>query len=153
MIFDLHGQTLIGRVERGAFGNCPRLEDAFHLQPKIVVESGSGVALHDKAVPRLLFDLGRRLRSLLKAPFSFVFVERHGRYCSPFVWGRAPRPSKPSAGRPLPVATATLDSLGSKSPERNPVPYTVPPHEGRCMHPRPRPGGWRAVCLIMLHPP
>jgi hypothetical protein len=47
------------------------------------MQSRCGVALYDKAVPRLLFDLRWRLGSFLKSPFPFIFFERHGGYCSP----------------------------------------------------------------------
>src|SRR3984885_5247290 len=40
------------------------------------------MALYDEAVFGFLFDLRRRFGRCLKAPFSFVFVERHDRYCN-----------------------------------------------------------------------
>src|SRR5258708_34486510 len=109
-MFDLHGQTVIGKIERRALGDGAGLQHAFHLQSKIVVQARCSVALYAKAVPRLLFDLRRRFGGFFKAPFSFVLVERHGGYCSPLVWGLASRPSKPSAARQLPATSATLYS-------------------------------------------
>src|SRR5712692_939227 len=111
MILNLHGQTLIGRVERRSLGDCPRFEHALHLKPEIVVQPRRVMALHDKAVLRLFFELRRRLGRFLKPPFSFVLVERHGGYCSPLVSDTRPRSlcrdsrtrlSKPSAARQLP---------------------------------------------------
>ncbi len=82
MILDLHRQTFVGGIKRRAFGDRPRLEHALHLQPEIVVQPRRGMALDDKAVPRFLFDLRRRLGRFLKTPLSFVLVKRHGGYCN-----------------------------------------------------------------------
>ena len=82
MILDLHRQTLVGRIERRAFGNGPRFEHALHLQAEVVVQMRRVMSLHHETMPRLLFKFRRRLGRFLKAPFSFVFVKRHGSYCN-----------------------------------------------------------------------
>jgi hypothetical protein len=56
------------------------------------VQSRRVVALYDEAVTRLFFDLRWRLGRFLEPPFAFIFFERHGGYCSPLAWGRAPSP-------------------------------------------------------------
>ena len=52
MVFHLHRQPLVMRVERGAACHCPGLEDAVELQPKIVVQPGRSMFLdHEAALP------------------------------------------------------------------------------------------------------
>ncbi len=63
MIFHLHGQALVGGIERRSLRDGPRLEHALHLQAKVVVQAGGAVLLHHKAVAGFLFQLGRRLRA------------------------------------------------------------------------------------------
>ena len=77
MIFHLHGQPLVGGIERRPFGHSPRLEDSFHFQAKVVVQAGGAVLLHHKAVPGFLLDLRWRLRRLLETSFSLVFFQCH----------------------------------------------------------------------------
>src|SRR5258708_18874100 len=45
VIFDLHGQALVMRIERRALGHRPGFEDAVELETKIVMQSGRGVFL------------------------------------------------------------------------------------------------------------
>ena len=77
MIFDLHGQTLVGGIKRGPFGDSPRFEHTLHLQPKIVVKPRSAVPLHYKAMPLALVELRWRFRCVAETPFPFVFFEGH----------------------------------------------------------------------------
>ena len=78
MIFDLHGQALIGGIERRAFGHGPRFEDAFHLQAEVVVQPRGVVLLHYETVARFFFDLGRGLGRFFKPAFARVLFEGHG---------------------------------------------------------------------------
>ena len=78
MIFDLHGQPLVGRIERGPLWNGPRLENAFHLEPEVIVQAGGFVLLDNEAIALLLLDFRWRLRSLLEPPLALVFFEGHG---------------------------------------------------------------------------
>ena len=73
MILNLHGEALVGRVERWAFGYGPGLEHAFHFEPEVVVQAGSAVLLHHEAVAGFLLQLGRRLGGFLEAAFTLVF--------------------------------------------------------------------------------
>ena len=52
MIFHLHGQAFVGGIDRRAFGDCPRLEDAVQLQSQVVVQMARGVLLNH--VPQML---------------------------------------------------------------------------------------------------
>ena len=77
MILNLHGEALVGRVERWAFGYGPGLEHAFHFEPEVVVQAGSPVLLHHEAVAGFLLQLGGRLRRLFEAALTLVLFEGH----------------------------------------------------------------------------
>ena len=77
MIFHLHGQALVGGIERRALGHGPRFQHAVHLQAKVVVQARGAVLLHHEAPLLALADLRRRLGRLLEIAFPFVFFERH----------------------------------------------------------------------------
>ncbi len=77
MIFDLHGEALVGGIERRTFRNSPRLQHAVHFQAEIVMQAGCAVLLDDEATLSGLAQFRRRLRCLLEISFSFVFFERH----------------------------------------------------------------------------
>src|SRR5580693_1348002 len=77
MILHLHGQPLVRRIERRSLGHRPRLQHAFHLQAKVVMQPRGSVLLHHKPMPRLALHFRRRLRRLFKPPLSFVFLKRH----------------------------------------------------------------------------
>lgn len=57
MILDLHGEPLVVRIERRAFGNGPRFQHTVHFQAKVIVQARCPMALHDEAVPGFLLDL------------------------------------------------------------------------------------------------
>src|SRR5262249_44524390 len=46
VILDLHGETLVRRIEARAFGHRPALERAVELEPEVVVEMARRVLLH-----------------------------------------------------------------------------------------------------------
>ena len=77
MIFDLHGQALVGRIQRRPFGNGPGFEHSFHLQAEIVMKACGAVALHHEAVTFALLHFGWRFRSFGESPLAFVFLEGH----------------------------------------------------------------------------
>ena len=77
VIFHLHGQTFVPRIERRPFGHRPRFQHAFHLQAEIVVQPARAMPLHHKPVSTFFLNLGRRFRSVGKAPLTFVFFESH----------------------------------------------------------------------------
>ena len=77
MIFHLHGEALVGGIERRTFGHGPGFQYAFHLKAEVVMQAGSAVLLHHEAAPLALAQLGRRLGRLLEVAFPFVFLERH----------------------------------------------------------------------------
>ena len=59
MVLDHHGQMLVGRVERGAFGHGPGPQHSFHFQPQIVMQPG-GVVLLDHENAAVLPAAGSR---------------------------------------------------------------------------------------------
>src|SRR5207247_5808687 len=77
MILHLHGQALIGGIERRPFGHRPGLQNTIHFQAEVIVETSSAVLLNNESVTWLLFYGRRRLWSLLKVTLTFVFLERH----------------------------------------------------------------------------
>ena len=48
MIFHLHRQPLVMRIERGTLRHCPGFEDSVELQPQIVMQARRGVFLDHK---------------------------------------------------------------------------------------------------------
>ena len=46
------------------------------------METRCAMLLHDEAVSGFLLDFGRRLRGLIKTPFSLILLERHAAYSS-----------------------------------------------------------------------
>jgi len=77
MIFYLHGQPLVGRIERRPLRHGPGLQDTFHFKAEVIVQPRRVVLLHDEAIAFFLFNLRRRLGRLFEAPFSFVFLKGH----------------------------------------------------------------------------
>jgi hypothetical protein len=77
VIFHLHRETLVCRIERWTFWDSPRLQHTFHFQTEIVVETRGAMALHHKSVSRLLLNFWRGLRRFREAPFAFVLLEGH----------------------------------------------------------------------------
>ena len=59
MVFDLHGQSLIGRDVAGSFGNGPALEHAIPSQAEVVVKTRGRVLLNHEG-KRLLLRFRRR---------------------------------------------------------------------------------------------
>ena len=113
MILDLHGEALVGRIERRPLGHGPGFQHAFHLQAKIIVQARGVMLLHHEAVPSFGCEFRRRLWRLLELALSFVFFQCHGehylttetqeRICS--CGDSCPRLSVPSKARPLPAPT------------------------------------------------
>src|SRR5450631_3461142 len=64
VIFDVHRQTLVGRVEAGALGHRPAQQYPVELEAKIVVEMAGGVLLNDERqrLLRALLGAAARLR-------------------------------------------------------------------------------------------
>src|SRR5580700_1910232 len=58
MVFHLHRQALIGRIERWSARNCPGLEDSVPFQAQVIVQSTCRVLLDDKTQPRGRRDRG-----------------------------------------------------------------------------------------------
>src|SRR5208282_2240650 len=80
MVFGLHRQPFVGRIERRAFWNGPRFQDPVDLETEIVVQPPGVMFLDDKPVPAASALLSPRFGSFLKFPLSPVFAERrHGR--------------------------------------------------------------------------
>ena len=82
MIFNLHGEPLVSRIERGSFWDGPGLQNSIEFQAKIIMQARGAVHLHDEAMTRFLLKLRGRLGSGLKTALAFVFIERHGQYFS-----------------------------------------------------------------------
>ncbi len=83
MIFHLHRQPLVVRIERGAARDRPGFEDAVELQPEIVMQPGRSVLLdHEPPAPgRRYPGLAARLRGFFEIPLFSVggeVFERHG---------------------------------------------------------------------------
>jgi hypothetical protein len=64
VVFYHQRQPFLFGAERGSFGHCPTLQDAIEFQPKIIMQAGSLVLLHDEnkralyASPHVLALLG-----------------------------------------------------------------------------------------------
>ena len=81
MIFDVHRESLDGRVHRGALGHGPTLQGAADLEAEVVMEAARGMALNTEdlvAVRARRRHLGARFRRPFKFSFSRVIFERHG---------------------------------------------------------------------------
>jgi hypothetical protein len=75
MVLDHHGETLVGGVETGAFGNGPGLERAVKLQAEIVVEMARVMALDAESEGMGGLGRGRGgsgLRGFLEGPFFAI---------------------------------------------------------------------------------
>ncbi len=88
MILDVHRQALVGRIQAGALRDRPALQDAFELEPEVVVQTRRRMLLDQ--VRALLIARGRRhlaggLRCLLEVTLTSIFAKPHG-----FIF---PRPS------------------------------------------------------------
>jgi hypothetical protein len=77
MVFDHHGQALVGGIERRSLGNGPGFQHVFHLKAKIIVQVRGPMFLHDKAMAGLGRELRRRLGSLAEVALALIFFERH----------------------------------------------------------------------------
>ena len=77
MVFNLHGEAFVLRVERRAFGDGPRLQHAFHLQAEVIVQARGAVLLDDEAPLLAFVQFWRRLGRLLEVSLAFVFFEGH----------------------------------------------------------------------------
>ena len=77
MIFDLHGEPFVSRIERWTFGNGPGLQHSCHFKAEVIVQAGCFVLLDYKATAFFLLDLRRRFRRLFKTSLPFVFLEGH----------------------------------------------------------------------------
>ena len=75
MVFDVHGETAFGGIERGSFRDGPAFQDAVNFEAEIVVEPGSVVFLDDEALSAggvfASFGLGR----FAEVAFTFVLGE------------------------------------------------------------------------------
>ena len=79
VVFGLHGQALLGRIERGALGNGPGPEYTLHLEAEIVVKASCPMFLNDETLARGLLDLPGWLGRSIEFPFPFIFVETHSK--------------------------------------------------------------------------
>src|SRR5262249_31804995 len=77
MIFDLHGQTFVGGIERWPLRHRPGLQHAFHLQPEIRVQASNAMAVHAEAMALALVELRRGFGGFRKAPLALIFFECH----------------------------------------------------------------------------
>lgn len=81
VIFDLHRETLHGRIEVGSFGDRPTLEHAIEFQTEVVVKVGGIVLLDDEtqfAAPSR-YTFATRFGRRVKVAFSLIFAKVHGR--------------------------------------------------------------------------
>src|SRR5581483_11181251 len=104
VVFHLHREPLVRRIQRGALGNRPRFQHAFHLKTKVVVEASSAMTLHYKTVAFALVELWGRLWSFREAPLAFVFLKSHepiliGELRAWYTGGRPTRSRSGRAGR------------------------------------------------------
>ena len=81
MVFGLHGQAFVGRVQRRALGHGPGLERSVDLEAEVVVQAPGVVLLHDETVSasgdRASFS--RRLGGLVEPSFvAILFEGGHG---------------------------------------------------------------------------
>ncbi len=76
MIFHLHGQPFLGRVQGRPLGHRPALQDAGHFEPEVVVQMPGRVLVHHKYQMLLLrMEQRRRLGRRLELPFFPVFLQ------------------------------------------------------------------------------
>src|SRR2546426_2156291 len=78
MIFSCKSRALDPRIGGWALRDGPRFQHAFHLEPKIVVQTSCVMFLNheDWLLGRLLFLLARRLRRGPKVSLGLVFFQR-----------------------------------------------------------------------------
>lgn len=79
MIFDLHGQPLVGRIERGPLRNSPGFKHTVHFKTEVVMKPGGAVPLDYESMPLSLLYFWGRLGSRFKAPLTFVFFKGHSK--------------------------------------------------------------------------
>src|SRR5262249_26338289 len=72
MVLDMNCKSTVCRVEAGASGHRPALENSVELQPEIVVQPPSGVLLDDEAVACVLADLRGWLWGLIETALALV---------------------------------------------------------------------------------
>src|SRR5262249_29175375 len=106
MVLRAHGEALLSRVHRRAFGYSPRHQDAADLQPKIVVQAAGVVLLHYEdreswpAAVLATFGFG----SFGELAFAPVFFKRHD--CAPAdgTRGRGRQRGRENLSRDRPVS-------------------------------------------------
>jgi hypothetical protein len=81
MVLDVHGEVPLPGLERNPLGDCPGEQDAVALEPEIVVEAASVMALDDEDRPSLPLPLSPEgLRCLASVALALVVAEGgHGR--------------------------------------------------------------------------
>src|SRR5207247_7009893 len=80
MILDVHGEALVGGIEAGTLGHRPALEDAFELEPEVVVQPARRVLLDDEKTIALAAPgsgLARGLWSLLEVALALILAQSH----------------------------------------------------------------------------
>src|SRR5690606_29575018 len=77
MVFDAHGETLVGGIIGWALGHRPALEHAIEFDTKIVVETRGVVLLHHETITGRLARTGfpGGLLCLGKVALGLVFLE------------------------------------------------------------------------------
>ena len=77
MILHLHGEALVGWIERRTFGNSPRFQHAIHFQAEVIVKAGCSMLLHDEAMTFFRRDFTGRFRGAVELAFALIFFESH----------------------------------------------------------------------------
>lgn len=67
MIFHMHGQTLLRRIQARVFGNCPALERTVQFQPKVIMQPQLAVCLPDNrhAIALIIFHISLDKKHIL----------------------------------------------------------------------------------------
>ena len=78
MIFDLHRQPFLGRVEVRPLGNGPAFQHTIQFQTKVVVQMRSCVLLNDELEPVMAHRLpSSRLAGFREISFLTIFPKSH----------------------------------------------------------------------------
>ncbi len=85
MILHLHGEALVGWIERRTLGNSPRFQYAIHFQAEVVVKTGCPMLLYYKAMTFFSRDFAGWFGSAVELAFPFVFFESHRKKVAKFV--------------------------------------------------------------------
>ena len=79
VVFHMHGQAFLSRIQAGSLRDCPALQRAVQFQPKIVVQTARGVFLYDELKSAAMSDrLSPRFGGLFEIALLPILPKTHG---------------------------------------------------------------------------